>query len=491
MNASRLFVAIAAGFLSGIVTMYTMPCEAHHPRAPRPLSVATFDADEGERWVLESTIGVVSSDAPTTYVCAEAFGEHANFRFHFLSPTTWVALTDTGLFITRDGCTIEALEEWIVYPLSSDAHRDSGRIAYGRPGSRTSEIVMVEPGAVSGLALRVSLTVEGRVTGLRFLDEARLLVSAIAEDDLITGAARLFVVDALSGERHDLDVPDWKVPRLLDVGPDGFVWAARKDWDVVVAYGTLRDTARQFIEAEVFPSAGILAYDEVFIAGLTPVGRGLTRFSTSGEPGRSDVYTDRWIHCIHKGVDSFYLCGDRYAVGYDLGRIEDDRGPQPLFDFWQLEGPRRDCPQDSPVAMICPDFWDGVVERIGPVEYPDASEPSPEDGADDPEEESPEPGNDEVISDEERDPGELDRRDEWWRDGFYDDSRNSSGEGGAEVTPQPRSDSSEQDGAVGGCGRRGHGDAAAGLVPAWLVLGHLIALAVLRRRRMDQRSEGP
>lgn len=464
MTGSKVLVSMFALLVGASVFVLASESAAHHPRTPRPLSVTTFDGEEGTEWVLESTIGIVTSDAPTSFVCAEAFGDHANFRFHPMTPTTWVALTDSGLFVTRDGCTVEVLEEWIVFPLTSDGHRESMQVAYARPGAETTEITWVALGVDGGLASRESVVVDGRVTGLKFLDAERLIGTAITENNLLTGPAKLFVIELASGAVEVLTAPPWQVPRLLDARGEQLIWAARDGWEVRVAAGTLESPAEQSISGEVFPGAAILSKDggEALVAGLIPVGRGLTRFATQGEPGRVDDYEERWIHCLAEGREGLYLCGDRYAVGYDLAIEGDGHEPAHLFDFWQLEGPRMSCPADSAVARVCPDAWELVVERLGEPEYPGGGEDEGDDV------EVPEPvdvgwvdvggGYDDVGSD----------GDEWWRDSLLPDVGRDDdvGSGAAASGEEGR-----------GCGRRGDTQ------PSGVGVSVLILVGLIVRRR--------
>lgn len=366
-------------YLVAIVCLLAPSLAFAHAEEPNAQSVFAMPEDG---WVVRANFGVVDSQVPDRFVCEEAFLGGDGWILGALGPTEWITFGESSVRRTEDGCDFEKIAEVPVRPSDATVHVASGNAAYLMNGDAAAGLwVSTDRGRsfelVDGLAPELH-----QFTGVRFLDEDTLLVSAYARQE--SGASRLFRVD-LGGPPEELAVPaDTTFPYILAAGGGQMVLLARRTAQVVFWASPDEMASADELELGGWPTGALLSADgnTAWISG-TEGSRGImVGRRESGNVLWTPIIDGQAANCIGGDEDSMFVCGLGRLDGADVFAVRDEMTEQ-VLNFRTLRGPRS-CPQGTEVADVCPLVWREIASYFGADPNADLGGfPEPDAGADD------------------------------------------------------------------------------------------------------------
>lgn len=383
-----LAALVAATLLSASPALYA------HGAPPRARQAfALTDPGGGDAlWALSTNFGVMSQQAPSRYICEEAFEAGHTYVILPFGPDTWVSLGERHVALSLDGCQIERTHTYDL-PLVDAAHRiesqevvaalanaDSSELHYSADAGRTWEVVAID---LSYL----------RPTGVRFVGEGQVGLSAFRTSDARRGEAVVGRIDLRDGaprlDRFDVP-PALRYPYLLAAADGQLLWHAQAPeaqdvfWSELVA---LPDPGTALFEAEAWPTAGAISPDgsRAWLSGPATA-PGPYVASRQAPATWQEMPTGHDARCITPTDEGLLICGHRDTDGFDLALLRESGELQPLVDFRTLEGPRHDCRGADATLNPCDAVWPELARSLGidpDVDTPDADEdPTDEDPTD-------------------------------------------------------------------------------------------------------------
>ncbi len=342
-----------------------------HGAEPLPENIHGFDSGE---WVFHTNFGVITSDAPTRYVCEEAFSGGDQFRVAAIALNQWVIFTPDAIYRTEDGCDFEK-----VAPLP----KISSDVGFVRGGEGVAYVVNAQNSDETGVFVsrnagasfrKVAVDVAGRqFTRVEFLNADTLLVSAYAKDSSSQGAAELIEVSLTGDAVTMLEPPQGlRYPYLLDVEAESIVWQASTDDGQSLFWGTVDDPGRDGFALEAWPNGAVLSADgsEFWVAAANSGSKGLTHAMASDM--MIDIAAEHSGLCVGRAGDAIYACARGDREGHELSRVIDGE-LDAAVSFDAIEGPRVSCPAGSDVASTCPAVWPELARGLGVEVGNDAS----------------------------------------------------------------------------------------------------------------------
>lgn len=351
-------------------------------------------------WVLVTNFGVVTSRAPTRYVCEEAFGGSESFLLEVLGIDEWVVFTPQAVLRTQDGCRYDTVMPLSRRPAASAALVASREVAFA-DNTEAGARVWISSDAGQSFEAREMGTpgdpaTSLRITGLGFVGAGQLLVSGYHTSETRRGEARLLVLDtsAAGGLRelalaHDPGAPETTLtyPFLLAARDGHFLWHARFEgsnrlfWGTPESPGLYARAMRTWPSGAALGAGGTMAWLTGFEA--TPAGHtaghvgGVARGELRDAGVVWEVVSDpHGGACVDVGAGQTLVCGRGAVEGYELARWPADVAanvpPEGLAGFVDMEGPREDCPADSPVSTVCRQLWPSLAATMG-IDVPDGA----------------------------------------------------------------------------------------------------------------------
>lgn len=321
------------------------------------------------QWVLQTNFGVVTSAWPNHYVCEEAFAGGQDFQMAPVGVNEWLLFNHDNVIYSPDGCTFETRQDLPRKPAGVAVTDDHTRVAYllnvdtdpSQSGVWWSDDAAetVHHASLDVSSLHLSRAV--------FLDDARLLVSGYSSDNADRGAARLVIVNLDDDSTTDVAGTDGlKYPYVFDAASDWIVWLARDGQAQKVFWGPIDDAARYATEVASWPSGAALSDDgqTVWISGALDQAHGLVVGDTSADPVFSDKLADHSALCVSVIGGDHYLCARRDREGHDLSRVGADGNVEAVVNFANMQGPRTDCPADSPAVTTCATVWPQLAAAL-------------------------------------------------------------------------------------------------------------------------------
>jgi MYXO-CTERM domain-containing protein len=321
------------------------------------------------QWVLRTNFGLVTSDAPDSYVCEEAFAGGDDFQVGVLGVNEWLIFTRAAVIYSPDGCDFEIRQQIPKKPAGIAVSPDRSRAAY---------LINVDDAAESGVwwsddagqtVTQANLDASMlELTRVKFLDNGRLLVSAYSSEDGNRGPARLIEVnldDDTTRQLAGLDGVNY--PYIFDVENDWVVWLGRDADAQTIYWGPIDEPIRYSTGVDSWPSGARLSDDGqlVWISGVQEGARGVMVGDTSDESVWSDRFVDHSALCIGRVGQAYHLCARRDREGHDLARVGADGSLEPVVNFSNLVGTRDDCPAGSDVASTCASVWPELAPALG------------------------------------------------------------------------------------------------------------------------------
>ncbi len=376
-NVTRLGLAI------GVFALLTPSIVMAHAEEPNARSV--FAVGE-EQFVVRANFGVLTSDAPQSFVCEEAFLGGDGWLLGALGPTEWVTFGQTSVQRTTDGCSFEKVRDLPQRPSDAHAHRTSGVLAYTMNGDEDAGVwFSTDRGAtfsrVEGIAGAMN-----ELTGVRVMSADTIIVSGYERE--MEGGARAWAVTTADGSSTSLPLPDGLTfPYVMSARAGRLALLARSEGQKLF-WGSIEDFgAAQPLSLTSYPTGAIMAEDgQTLWIGGTDGGKAITRGTIVDDTVTwEEIAPDAVASCIGGDEDDLYLCGLGRLDGADLFRLDGDSA-SPVLDFQTVEGPR-DCPDGTDVGDVCPVVWNEIAVYFdkappaSPDAGPDAGSP-PDGGAD-------------------------------------------------------------------------------------------------------------
>ncbi len=332
-----------------------------------PIAEQVLDVGSSE-WVVHTNFGMITSEDTQAYVCEEAFDGGGRFQVAALDLHRWVVFTREAIWYTEDGCDFEKISELPKHAAGIATSPDRERVVY---------VLNAEDPEVGGLwqtedgrtFSQVDIDTDGlHLSGARFIDEDRLVVSAYPTDLSENGAAHLLLVDLVEGTAEDLgNLSPYERPYMLDGAGGNIAWFAREGTSYVFFWGTPDEPMRESTDLEMWPDGAKVSENgqTVWIAGAGADGRGVLEGSMTRFPRFEERWADHSALCIGGDADSHLMCARRDREGHDLSRITDGDQFESALNFEELTGPRDDCPAGSDVATACPPVWPELALALG------------------------------------------------------------------------------------------------------------------------------
>ncbi len=403
-----------------VLLLLSLGLVAHHPSYPAPLELVSLDSESAQDaatapWVLITTVGFVSSEADNHLICREAFGVQGPLYAAVLGPNHFVVAGQQGLMVSLDGCHIDAehtVDGWLV----DVASRGDSLVA---TASSDQDGDILHWSSDGGLTLDDSLAIEEgfKITGLGWTDDHTLVATAFDDEhDELRGAARLVVVD-ISAPTPRAEIVEYayplRYPYLFAVDDQKVAVAARDSATPILLWGPLHKPDRRQVELETWPLFADFGVDgDIRVAPVDDDWRGaavVTDEVLETEPRLSD----QDVRCIVADAHHQWVCSSGVEELYELWLLDDGDDPLPVYRLNELEGPPSDCPDDSEVAQICPEYWE-LVEATIPSRPAD-EDTSPGDDDENDEGASGDDDNNGDGGDDKNEDGATDMP-QWWED---------------------------------------------------------------------------
>jgi hypothetical protein len=345
------------------LTMLAPVVAAAHAGAPLARRVQIFG--DGT-WSLRTNFGVISSDAPNSFVCEEAFLGGDRFFVAALAPSRYVTFAETSIQRTTDGCEFERVGTPSGRIEDVDSNIDGELYAYVSNGEGGGVYLSRDDGAGFESVGDVDTSVY-QLTTVRFLDPTTLVVGAYDREN--DGAAAIFAVDIDANTTTPLTLPDGlSYPYVIAAGGGRLVFNARSMVQTVFV-GTLDDPAmhtREQLPGESWPTGAAVSNDgsRIYLAGMVlGLGVQVAEWSDTELVWESMLDTEP-VGCVNDRDGAVLLCSSVASGGNgDLVSL-DATTTTPVVTFSEITGPR-DCPADSDVGTVCPLVWPEVAPALG------------------------------------------------------------------------------------------------------------------------------
>lgn len=344
----------------------------HHPSFPAPLEFVPGDgATDQEDWVFVVTPGFITGERSDELVCKEAFGAEGRLYAAALGTDHYAMATDDGVAVTFDGCNrdrLHTLEGWAV----DLAGYGDDRLAVISGESEHDRVFWSTDGGDS-LDNSIQFDDQYQLTALEWLDSDRVVVSGFENTFDEPGLGWMFIIDVTADqivEQTELN-DELRYPFVLAAGDGTIAAAARSDGfestsRLVWGPADAPDTHWETIDA--WPADADVSGDTVWAGplydGWDDDWTGLAVGDAEGNLEEDERLADHDVMTVTEDGDGLWIGSSGFAEAYELWRMDDGYDPQPFYRLAYLEGPRSDCPDDSDVAQICPEYWDLVEPEI-------------------------------------------------------------------------------------------------------------------------------
>lgn len=341
-----------------VILVFWFPAQlfAH---AEEPAAKSIFKTESG--LLIQANFGVIS-DSIDGYVCEEAFIGGDAWKIGVFSDTEWLVYGSDNIKRTEDGCTFETIKD--VDSIVGDIRisPDQKTVVYfanggSEPGiwfskdrGRTFTIIDFD---VAGLQL----------TRARFENDSTLLVSGY--DTTKEGQGFLLSISTQTLEPEQLTIQDGVTfPYLLDANENGIIWLGRLDERQTIFVGSKENTDEVRYIPSTWPIGAALSLDgqTIYVGGVND-GAGIA----VGERETGEFKTiveDNIIDCLDRIGEKIYTCGLERRDGFDVFELENET-LKGITQFTNIDGPRSDCNEESPVTVVCPIVWKEAAQYFG------------------------------------------------------------------------------------------------------------------------------
>lgn len=360
---------------------------AHHPSYPAALQFVPHE----QEWTLITTSGFVDSRFPEELICKEAFDVTGRVYATVLGPGHYAVASESGLAITRDGCSIavdHALSGRIL-----DLH-SQGDVILGLEVGLGPDILQMSTDGGDTLTPIATLPDRFQGTTVKVLSEQEGLVAGFDKRIATRGEAILLRINLDTGALTELVLGETiRFPFLFavnstttsaDNAQSPIAWVARNPVDPTLFWGPLNDPTRYNAPLDYWPIWADFDTDQnVWLGGLDLDLLGLARGNAQGFT-LDERFVNQTVTCITADGDGLWICSDGFADDFEVWRVDGQADPEPFYRLAYLQGPRQ-CPAHTAVGRKCGESWALVAPEIpggGPSTPPDSPDPDPPTGGD-------------------------------------------------------------------------------------------------------------
>ena len=355
-----------------------------HGDNPVPRRVYTFAKDGG--WLMATSFGVITSDAPRHYVCEEAFLGSDAFLVMPRSTTTWTAISENRIAVTTDGgCSFDVRSGRLDgVPVAAASSPDGvvqafilgDRLHWSEDLWQTRGEVVIEP------------LEQVQWTGMDFGSGGALFVVGYSREEATRGSARLLELDlgplrrgeASPGVTRHENVSGATYPYLFDVQAGRLAGIASVEGELSLLWNTPGEWLTGRLGLSSWPVDVAASPDgrRVAAAGAAMAGEAVVYWYEEARgvwTGEQVVSEGEGSACVAWSEDSAELlhCARASTQATSLGKVRVANelgegalgGEEALVRFSELEGPRdQSCGGEREVVKTCKVVWPSLARAL-------------------------------------------------------------------------------------------------------------------------------
>ena len=367
------FAALAAATL-----LSASPALYAHGAPPRARQAfALTDPGGGDvLWALSTNFGVMSQSAPSRYICEEAFEAGETYLMLPLGPDRWVSLGEDRVALSEPGCQIEVVHTYALPPVDADHRPATGEVMVALADATGAQLHYSADAGRTWRPLEIDLS-DLRPTGVRFLSEGQVALSAFRTPDARRGEAVVAHLDVRSAAPtlNLFELPaDRRYPYLLDAAEGQLLWHAQGPEAQEVywsALSALPAPGAPVFELDAWPAAGALSADgeRAWLSGSdASPGIFTAERAAIGQQAPElwhELPSEHHARCLTPTAEGLLICGHRATDGFDLALLDEGGEVEPLVDFRELRGPQSTCRNADDTANLCQAVWPELARGLG------------------------------------------------------------------------------------------------------------------------------